>query len=521
MKRQLPLLVLLPVVAALPAFAQTAQDLPAAPVAKPAPPPPPPVLIQAPAPLPAAIATRKPVVTVYLRERGNVTSWFAAAPAGEEYAHGDSLLRISLAQRLKHLDYLLEMSNSTEFALPNDAVSPVTAQGQLGLGGSYFAANGSQNTLPVAASFKQGFLRYHFSKKYDVDAVRIGRFEFVEGTETAPKNPTMLWLQNNRIQQRLIGNFGFSNGQRSFDGIDLKAGGSQWDVTAMAGRATQGVFNMNANKEMDVDIQYGAYSRYLANQHVLVRAFGIGYHDGRPNITKTDNRALAVRAAEHKNIRIGTYGGDMLALVPVKKETFEFLVWGAGQNGQWGALSHSAGAIAIEGGLKLDTLVSKPWLRGGYLRTTGDANNTDTVHNTFFQLLPTPRIYARFPYFNMMNSTDTFVQFIDKPSPRAELRTDLHFMKLTSPTDLWYTGGGAFDTKVFGYTGRSANNHQSFTSLFDISGDFAVTKQLSLSTYYAHAFGKTVVAAIFPLNRDANYGFIELSYKMSKALAKK
>ena len=38
--------------------------------------------------------------------------------------------------------------------------------------------------------------------------------------ETHPKNALPLWLQTNRVAQRLIGNFGFSNGQRSFDGLD-------------------------------------------------------------------------------------------------------------------------------------------------------------------------------------------------------------------------------------------------------------------------------------------------------------
>ena len=63
-----------------------------------------PVLVLAPVPAPTALATRKPVFTVYLRERGNATQWFSAIPGAETYAHGDSLLRMSLAQRLRRLD---------------------------------------------------------------------------------------------------------------------------------------------------------------------------------------------------------------------------------------------------------------------------------------------------------------------------------------------------------------------------------------------------------------------------------
>ncbi len=483
--------------------------------AKPPAPPPLPASVLLPAPAPAALATKKPVFTAYLRERGNVTQWFSAVPDAETYAHGDSLLRLSLAQRLRHFDYQLEMSNSAELSLPRDAVSPVAAQGQLGLGGTYYAANGG-NPFPVAASFKTGFLRYHLKK--DTNVVRVGRFEFFDGQETMPKNGTVGWVQTNRVGQRLIGNFGWSNGQRSFDGIDAKVGGANWDVTAMGARITQGVYNMNANKELGVDVQYLAYSRFVAKQRVLFRGFGIGYHDARTGLTKTDNRTAAARTLDHKDIRIGSYGGDMVAALPVSKQTADLMVWAVGQNGHWGLLDHSAGAFAVEGGLRLDTVRTKPWLRGGMFRSTGDNNNTDGTHNTFFQILPTPRPYARFPYFNLMNSKDEFVMLIDKPTPRLEVRTDLHFLQLTAPTDFLYSGGGAFDNKVFGYTGRPGANHGSMSSLYDISADYALSSKLAMTAYYAHAFAKTQLAAIYPNTRTANYGYIELTYKLSEPM---
>lgn len=465
---------------------------------------------------PSASSASTPVtVTVLVRERTNATQRFSATPNAEEYGHQDSLLRLGISQRIRKFDYLFELGQSAELALPTDAVSPVTAQGQLGLGGTYYASN-SNNQYPAAASFRQGFLRYHFSR--ESNAARMGRFEFFEGQETTPQNSTLLWLQTNRVAQRLVGNFGFSNGQRSFDGVDAKVGGKDWDLTAMAGRATQGVYNMNANPELNVDIQYLAYSHSFAKQHVLVRGFGIGYHDGRTGLAKTDNRSTAARALDQKNIRIGTYGGDMIAAIPVKKTTVDLLVWGAGQTGSWGLLDHSAGAIAVEGGVRFDAVATTPWLRGGYLRSTGDNNSTDGTHNTFFQILPTPRVYARYPFFNMMNSTDEFVQLVDKPSPKIDLRSDMHFLQLTAPNDFWYQGGGAFDNKVFGYTGRPGNDHGSFSSLYDISADYALTKQVSLNMYYAHAFGKTAIAAIYPTQHDSNYGYFELVYKLQKKL---
>jgi hypothetical protein len=453
--------------------------------------------------------------TALIRERTNTTQWFSATPNAEVYAHQDSLLRLSLSQRVRHFDYLVELGQSAELALPTDAVSPVSAQGQLGLGGSYYAAN-NNNEDPAAASLRQGFLRLHF--KRDANMIRVGRFEFFDGQETAPRIATLSWLQNNRVAQRLVGNFGFSNGQRSFDGIDAKVGGPHWDLTAMAGRATQGVFNMNANPELNVDIQYLAYTRSLANDRIIIRGFGLGYHDGRTGLTKTDNRTAAARALDHQNIRIGSYGGDFISLIPAGRNNLDLVFWGVLQDGQWGLLTQRSGAFALEGGLKLDSIRTSPWLRGGMFRSTGDNNNTDGVHNTFFAVLPTPRVYARFPYFNTMNSKDEFVQIIDKPSAKIDLRSDLHFLQLTAPGDFWYSGGGAYDNKVFGYTGRPSNNHGSFSSLADISMDYAINEQFSFTAYYAKSFGKTVVSSIYTTDKDAQFGYFELNYKLSKQL---
>jgi hypothetical protein len=449
-------------------------------------------------------------VSVTSRSRVEAWQWFAAPPQANSYAYLDSLLRIAVSQRIHRWDWRLELSQPAELWLPNNAVSPISAQGQMGLGGTYYASNGN-NSYPAAAFLKQGFLRYRF-EGVDKD-VRIGRFEFLGGLETQPKNPTILWLQNNRVQQRLVGNFGFSNAQRSFDGIDGHYCAGTWDLTAMAGRSDQGVFNMNGNPELNVDLQYLAFTRSQWSHRILWRAFGIGYHDGRPGITKTDNRPLAVRQADHKNIRLGTYGGDFLAAVPAGRGNFDFLFWGALQNGNWGELHQSAAAYAVEGGYQWDKIATAPWVRAGTFRSTGDNNPADNQHNTFFQILPTPRVYSRFPFYNLMNSQDTFIQGMDKPAKRVVVRSDLHWLQLTTGKDLWYQGGGAFDNKVFGYTGRPGNGYSSFATVADVSADWQATRSLALNLYYAHASGGNVISAIYPSGTNAQLGFVEVVYR--------
>jgi hypothetical protein len=97
------------------------------------------------------------------------------------------------------------------------------------------------------------------------------------------------------------------------------------------------------------------------------------------------------------------------------------------------------------------------------------------------------------------------------------LRSDLHWLRLTSANDLWYQGGGAYDNKVFGYVGRPSNGHFSLASVADISADYQVTSSLALNLYYAHPWGKSVVGAIYPAGRNSQYGYVELVYRLDKA----
>lgn len=450
--------------------------------------------------------------TFFLHERLRATGWgwFAAPPKTNNYSYTASLLRFGLAQEIRNWDWQVEMSQPAVLGLPSDAISPNPAQGQLGLGGTYYAANG-KNAYPAAAFLKSAWARYAFHR-HDTSA-RLGRFEFFDGEEIQPKNQTIAWLQKARIGSRLIGNFAFADAQRSFDGADAHIGLGAWDLTAFAARADQGVFNMNGNPELNVDVQYLALTRAAAGGHVLARVFGIGYHDGRTGILKVDNRPLAIRQADHKNIRLGTYGGNLLAAVPAGPGQFDFLFWGVLQNGRWGSESDGANAAALEGGYRFTRVASKPWLRAGWFRSSGDTDPLDRTHGTFFQVLTTPRPYARFPFYNLMNSTDSFVQVIDAPAKSLILRSDVHWLSLTSSSDFWYHGGGASDNKTFGYAGQPSNGHAGLARVADISADWKVTSNVGLSLYYSHASGGGVIQSVYPAGPNAQFGYVELDYQ--------
>jgi hypothetical protein len=112
-----------------------------------------------------------------------------------------------------------------------------------------------------------------------------------------------------------------------------------------------------------------------------------------------------------------------------------------------------------------------------------------------------------------MNNKDGFVQIVDRPTKRLEVRSDLHWLQLASNHDLWYMGGGAFDNKVFGYVGRPSNGHTSLASVLDFTSSWQATKSVTMNFYYGHANGKSTIAAIYPTDRNAQFGYAELIYR--------
>jgi hypothetical protein len=99
---------------------------------------------------------------------------------------------------------------------------------------------------------------------------------------------------------------------------------------------------------------------------------------------------------------------------------------------------------AAEGGFQPGILPAVPWLRGGYFYSSGDGNPNGDVHGTFFPTLPTPRVYARFPFFNEVNNRDLFGELMLRPRKKLEIRSDVHGLWLANRNDLWYSRGSAF-----------------------------------------------------------------------------
>lgn len=447
-----------------------------------------------------------------LRLRVENYGWWETPGFQDDYTFGAAVLRLSLSQQKEKFGWLVEGEFPVLISLPERAIAPAP-QGQLGLGGSYFAANGHQDGSAV---LKQAFVRVKNLFGDKGSSLRIGRFEFADGTETTPADSTLAALKRDSIAHRLIGNFGFSHIGRSFDAVQYVHNTRTSNFTFVGGRPTEGVFQLRGLKELDVDFWYGAYTKPFAFRKGAseFRLLALHYHDGRGAL-KTDNRSLALRRADQQNIRITTLGGNYLTALKTARGTIDLLAWGVGQFGDWGNQDHRSGAIVFEGGFQPSALGKyKAWFRAGYSRSTGDGDATDGRHSTFFQVLPTPRIYARFPFYNMMNTEDTYAQVKLKPHARVSLRTDVHYLRLSNANDLWYVGGGAFQEGSFGYVGRPSGARRSLGTLFDVSADITITPTTSLTLYGAGVRGGGVQSFIYAAggrNPTARFLYAELS----------
>jgi hypothetical protein len=456
------------------------------------------------------------------RVRGEFVDWFGppafqpspddptvkipVAPDAERYNFFANRFRAGVRALLPYVELNFQFQYTELANVPDDA-SLTPPIGNLGTGAIYFAnTRHSPQGEPV---FKQGTLTV---RGRGVTAT-FGRFEYRDGLEVVPADATLAVLAKTRIAERLVGPFEFTNVGRAFDGIRLAYDTPDWNVTAMGSRPTQGGFEVSANRELDIELAGLAWTlKRLANAPPLsARVFYLYYRDSRDDTVKVDNRPPATRMTDRDPISINTIGANAITAIDAGPGIVDALLWGALQTGTWGRQTHGAWAWAVEGGYQLPRVPAAPWLRAGWNRSSGDARPGDGHHRTFFQLIPTARTYARLPFFNLMNSSDAFLELQLRPHERVLIRSDVHWLRVTEGRDLWYSGGGATSNTFFGYAGSPADGAHVLATLADISITVVLHQRLTVEGYYGHAFGGSVVGKTFP-GRDANYGLLEMTF---------
>jgi hypothetical protein len=448
-----------------------------------------------------------------LRSRLYVWNWFQAPPGENQYAYSGNYLRLSLAESFSAWDWDAEFSVPFLLGLPKTATDPAP-QGGLGLGSNYFSANGNQRNTAMIFP-RQLFVRFRGVGGSEANKLQIGRFTFLDGSEITPKNQTLATLKRDRVGARLLGDFGFTDVGRSFDGVHFSSTSTSSDFTFVAAVPTRGVFQVDGWGWNRVGFGYGAYTHeWGKGKHAAdTRFFVLEYDDWR-HILKTDNRPTAVRKGDTENIRIDTFGGHSLHAFTTNAGIVDLIAWGAVQTGRWGTQQQRAYAVDFEGGFQPAILPAlKPWLRGGFTGGSGDGNPNDKTHGTFFQVLPTPRLYARFPFYNLMNMQDSFGALILRPHPKVTVSSEFHSLRLSNANDLWYSGGGVYQPWSFGYTGRSTSGRRSIGNLYDTSVEYRPTRKITWTAYLGYTQGLAAMEAIYPQGKNAQFGYIEFLYR--------
>lgn len=440
--------------------------------------------------------------SVSLRTRVEAWNWFDAGPEGR-HAFSGTLLRASTLWRGSAASARVELAAPLLLGLPDDAVAPAPA-GALGLGANYFAA-GTGDRHAAHLFPKEAWIQLGGA---DGHRLRVGRTEFADGAELAPRSATLATIKGQRIAQRLIGPFGWSHVGRSFDGLLYSWGRPGWNATILAARPTRGAFDVNGWGHLDIDLGYAALT--AAGRHGDARIFALVYDDDR-RLPRADNRPGAVRLADSAGVEIVTAGAHLLREIPTGAGPIDLLGWGAVQFGDWGADPHRAGALALEAGIQPKGIPLRPWLRGGVFRATGDDDPGDARHETFFAALPTPRIYARMPFFTTMNLEEAFGSLALRPGKIA-LRADIRWLRLARAGDLWYAGGGAFERESFGYAGRPATA-RSLATLADLSLEWRPSDAVALTLYGARARGGEAMEAIYGSGATGLFGYVEVELR--------
>lgn len=448
-----------------------------------------------------------------IRDRVENWDWFTPTTGNPAYTFNGTTIRFGLSQNLNPFDWTVELEAPILLNLPTNAVAPGT-QGQLGLGASYYVANDKSRNAAFIFP-KQVNIRFHnlFGSKFST--LKLGRFDFADGMEVAAKDPTMAVIKRDRVQQRMVGTFVYSDVLRAFDGFHFVYNKPKINYTWMTAVPTRGVFQVDGSGWIDAAVSYASATGQVKTESNIGewRAFGIYYDDFR-TVTKVDNRSTAAKAADHGNLRIFTYGGHYVNVTTTRAGLIDLMAEGALQAGDWGVQTQRAGMFDVEGGYQPKILPRlKPWLRAGFYYGSGDKNPNDNKHGTFFEILPTPRLYARMPFYNLENIVDRFGMLTLKPLPRFTFHNEVHSLRLAQHNDLWYLGGGAFQPFTFGYQGRSGGGATSLAVLYDVNVDVTLNSHIVITPYLGYAAGKSVIDAIYPKGRDGHLAFLEFNYK--------
>ncbi len=346
------------------------------------------------------------------RIRGEFVDWFGdpivngnVVPRESDYYFVGNKFQLGIRVKGEPFEAFAQFQNSFISGLPSNGV---------GVGSVYFA--NTPRTTQNGAFLRQGWLKL----KHDNFYVSGGRQLYSDQAQGAATHKSLKWIQDFRLAQRLIGPFEYTHVGRSFDGGTLGYLSDDFEVVGFAFMPTYGGFEINGMNTI-TDINIAGATLNLRDSAAIGNTIGqlsYYYYSDDRDLVVTDNRSTAVRtAARGQSLEIHTLGVSAAHVLPIGPGLLDGMFYGYGQFGNWQNQNHGAWAYGVEVGYQFPDVWGSPWIRAGVNSASGDSNPNDGDHQTFFQLLPIAWLYAQFPFYNMMNNQDVFVQALVKPHP--------------------------------------------------------------------------------------------------------
>ena len=295
---------------------------------------------------------------------------------------------------------------------------------------------------------------------------------------------------------RLVGNFGWSNIGRSFDGMRLgyataRARTDLWVVTIKkfantgADPAFAGPTATSNRKEQTF---FGLYHTWSGTPDVAIEPYALFLWDTGSGGSITDPAAQ-----DQRRVTLGLrLAGKAMA------EGIDYTLEGAYQFGGIQSQDISAYAGAVKIGYSFTA--GLPHRLGiEYDYASGDDNPTGGDFKTFENLFPTNHIhYGYMDYLGWRNMQDLRLTLAMKPTKASGLSLDYHFFWLAEEADDWYRASG----HIFRDTPPTGNTETELGQELNVVAYMMLKEKLRLEVGYGHFFVGDYVKTNFPTATD-------------------
>ena len=315
---------------------------------------------------------------------------------------------------------------------------------------------------------------------------------------------------------RLIGNFGWSNVGRSFDGLRFTYAPGPLRMDLWATVAKQFGPNVGADpafspSNRDSQQFHGIYTAVKAASFSIEPYLLYLRDTGNVNETDPVTGALvspvtapAARGQDRLTAGLRVDGKAASDSIDITAEA-AYQTGSMEARGTTPKSNISAYAYAVKAGYTLPVAV-KPRIGIEYDRASGDDDPSNDIFKTFENLFPTNHIhYGYMDYVGWRNMQDLRFSLGLKPTKTSGVNLDYHRFSLAEKADHWYAASG----RIFRTT-PAGNSETALGQEVDLVAYTMIKEKLRLEAGYGRFFPGDYVKVNFPTAKDpSNFVYLQ------------